>query len=94
MSGAAIVEELVRHALELGLEALDVDETIHDLCSESASRAVNDGAAEIEDAHEEAGARAAAINNGDLSAQVGFMVEVAGAEWARQRLAELAGSTS
>lgn len=82
------VAELVALADTLGLSEIDLDETVHDLCSQTASQAVNDGAG-YEDAHDSASVEASAINNGGLEAQIAFLVSSSGAEWARAHLHSL-----
>lgn len=81
--------DLLQLADTLGLSEIDLDETVHDLCSQAASAAVNEGA-DYEQTHDDASADASAINNGGLEDQVAFLIASGGAEWARSRLHELA----
>lgn len=81
--------ELLALADALGLTDVDLDESVHQLRSEAASQAVNDGA-DYDETHDSASLDASAINNGGIESQIGFLLSSCGAEWVRAHLHQLA----
>jgi hypothetical protein len=83
--------ELVRLAEKLGLQSADLDLAVHDCAQEVELPALN--ALEDEDAQDDhitsVEQHAAAINNGGLEAQIGFLLEHSSRADVRELLSQL-----
>jgi hypothetical protein len=97
-SDDTVFDELLTQARELGLDELDLDETIYELMNENAASDYNAPTEPVvgfdeetyERLHDSADERASAINNGGVSAQVTAMLNAWGAETTLTALEDIA----
>jgi len=94
---SARIDELLKLADAAGLTYLDFDEVVIDLCDRDAADLYNAGSyAQLDDEsaheqlHEDAGHRAAEINNGGACAQLEFLLDQLGELELRNLIVELA----
>ena len=85
------IDDLLELRLNLKLPDDALDEDVHDLHSEAASQAANDGADHAE-AHDEASRAASSVNNDGPPAQIAYLVQELGASGTADRLRDLARS--
>ncbi|MET9779004.1 hypothetical protein ABZ023_32940 [Streptomyces sp. NPDC006367] len=82
---AAHTDRLLALAHSRGIDPADLDEAVHDAASQYASAAYNSTDEDAMDdegdeLHDEAGRKAAAINNGGLDRQVAYLIVQSGPE--------------